>query len=88
MFEIPDYATCAASSVADVPHCERAVTRVTTIMVIDDRSLELKSTVSCNRHVELVEAALAKRSQFPPITVTKSEFPEFIDDMMGRASAW
>lgn len=82
MFEIPEYATCAVSAVADLPDCDRSVTRVVTILEIEGEAIDLHSTVACNRHVELVEAHLAERSELKPVTVTKSEFPAFMVSMI------
>lgn len=82
MFEIPDYATCAVSSIGDLPDCHRSVTRVVTILEVDGEAIDLRSTVACTRHVEIVEAHLAEQSELHPITVTKSEFPAFMVSMI------
>lgn len=89
MFKVPEWAECSAGSVSDLPQCHRSVTKMVNIMCSreEDREVDFHSLGSCNRHVEIVEAHMAELSDLPPITVTRSEFPQFMLGLVDNVHA-
>jgi len=84
MFEVPDWAECSAAHVPGLPVCLRLVTQMVTIMCAGSE-VGFESLGTCNRHVEIVEAHLAARSDLPPITLPKAQFPAFMLGMVAGA---
>lgn len=86
MFEVPDWAECAASNVPGLAVCHRSVAKMVTVLLVDDGcdapGPGVDTLGSCNRHLELIEAHQSSRSEYPHITVSKAEFPAFMEDML------
>lgn len=79
MFELPDWADCSVSSVSTLPHCMRNVTKVVSVLRKNDEGdPEFHSQAVCNRHVEIVEAALGDGLELAPFTVSRKDFPDFV----------
>lgn len=83
MFEVPEWAECSVASVPGLPVCLRAVTKMVTVMSAAEAEVDFHSLGTCNRHVEVIEAHLSERSELPPITVSRVEFPDFMLEMLG-----
>jgi len=84
---IPEWAECGVSSVAELAPCTRSVTKMVSALVQEEGTgaPQIKSLGVCNRHVELVEAAFSPAGGLPCHTVSRAEFPAFMQDLMESA---
>ena len=87
MFEVPEWAECSAANVPGLPVCHRSVVKMVTIMGSKQNDAVFESLGACNRHVEVIEAHLGSQSDLPPLTMPKSEFPDFMAEMLRSAGA-